>query len=196
MMWIAVAAFLIAEPLKPLLTADDVPKQMLKYNVPQTVGVALTVNPDGSVLRCSVEYGSGNSELDDYTCRTLKRRAKFRPPVLINGRSGFGVERIPIRWWMGDGIPPSFQYADVRLTVQSLPKRAKPPVLVKVNLDVSESGSISNCAAADAEEDLLLVRTACDHFRAVILNPAHNAQGVAVPSAQHATVAFGTRDAE
>lgn len=191
-MWLA-AAFLLTEPLKPLLTADDVPFRMLKHNVPQTVAVALTLNPDGSVLRCVVEHGSGNSELDDYTCRVLSRRAKYRPPVLIDGRGAYGVEQIPIRWWVGDGILPSLQYANVRLTVASLPKGAKPPVLVKVNLDVSETGHVSNCAAAKTNDDPALVRAACNHFMKTLrLKPALNAQGVSVPSAQVGTVSFST----
>lgn len=196
MISLAIAAYLLADPLRPLLTSDDVPFHLVERNSRQTVFVALTIAPTGKVLHCFVEHSSGNRKLDDYTCSLLMRRAKYAPPKFIDGTNGYAVDRMPIRWWVGDGLPPAAEYADLSLAT-SLPAKLRPTVLVRVNLDVTETGQISNCAPITTKDEPSLVQIACQRLKQTFtLRPALNADGVPVPSAQTAAVAFTATEAK
>jgi hypothetical protein len=73
MILLALAAQLGAPaPTKPLFTPDDVPVGLIRENVLHTVGVAVTIKPDGKVQDCQAERSSGNRKLDSHTCDLLE----------------------------------------------------------------------------------------------------------------------------
>jgi len=74
----------------PLVRAEDYPRQSLRLQEQGTVGVAFTVNTDGTVTECSVAIPSGKPRLDEAACAMVIRRWRYKPatengmPVLQN----------------------------------------------------------------------------------------------------------------
>src|SRR5206468_6786372 len=144
MYWLLLAAELTnfqgaKSPLRSVLDPGEVPVNLLTVNQLETVALALTVDPSGTVRGCSVEATSGDSRLDSYTCRTLSRRAKLAPSQT------YFVYRTHIDWWIGDKYPPKSIYADLALTVAALPAGLRSPAFVRVQFTVDRSGKISGC---------------------------------------------------
>ena len=195
--WLAIAVQLSA-PLpakRTWLSAYDVPIGLLRENVLQTVGIAITVRPDGKIQDCLVEVSSGNPKLDAYTCKLARRRGKFRAGREVNGSPVYGVYRGSINWWVGDGYPPSrLQHPDLYLTVSDLPPKIKSPVAVRLMLAVDDTGRPSNCVAEDEEQPAALVRVGCEQLiKSYTAKPARTSDGAAVASTQTAIVAFEVR---
>lgn len=193
MIWLAVFAQMSAPvPLRPLVTADDVPIEMLKDNVLQSVRIALVVRPDGRVQSCHVEQSSGTPTLDSYTCTRVSRRAKFKPPRQLDGMASYGVYRTIIDWWVGDGIPRRrSELADLYASMSSLPANLHSPVSVQLQLAVDATGRVSDCAAVKAETNPVLLRLGCDELlKSYKPSPVRTVEGVSVRSVQTATVLF------
>ena len=97
------------------------------------------------------------------------RRAKYSAAREPSSFPTFGVYRNTVQWWVGDLFPPKVSYADIELSVISLPKGVKSPALVEVMFAVDAGGRVSSCALGpekgpgSCETDPLLVQTACDH---------------------------------
>jgi protein TonB len=60
---------------------EDYPSRALREEVEGTVGVRVTVTPDGRATGCSVTASSGNSDLDSGACRSMERYARFEPAL-------------------------------------------------------------------------------------------------------------------
>ncbi|MEO8723725.1 MAG: energy transducer TonB [Sphingobium sp.] len=60
---------------------DDYPQRAQREGAHGTTGFRLDVGPDGRVTGCTVTSSSGNSELDETTCRLAPRRARFKPAM-------------------------------------------------------------------------------------------------------------------
>lgn len=60
---------------------EDYPSRALREEVEGTVGVRVTVTPDGRATGCSVTSSSGNSDLDSGACRSMERYARFEPAL-------------------------------------------------------------------------------------------------------------------
>ncbi|MDQ2878707.1 MAG: energy transducer TonB, partial [Pseudomonadota bacterium] len=58
----------------------------------------LTIGTDGRVSACSVTTSSGNSDLDDATCRISKSRVRFTPAKDANGSPIESSYTLPVRW--------------------------------------------------------------------------------------------------
>ena len=63
----------------PLVRAEDYPRQSLRLQEQGTVGVAFTVNTDGTVTECSVATSSGKPRLDEAACAMVIRRWRYKP---------------------------------------------------------------------------------------------------------------------
>ena len=63
----------------PLVRAEDYPRQSLRLQERGTVGVAFTVNTDGTVTECSVAISSGKPRLDEAACAMVIRRWRYKP---------------------------------------------------------------------------------------------------------------------
>lgn len=60
---------------------ENYPSRALREEVEGTVGVAVTVTPDGRATGCRVTASSGSSILDDAACRGMERYARFDPAL-------------------------------------------------------------------------------------------------------------------
>jgi len=187
--------------IRTVFSDDDVPWNYLPAESDRSVGIRLTVRPDGKVQSCEIEYPSGIEGLDVYTCKIAKRRARFAPASAQAGTPAYAVYRTTIRWIVTDFAtrPPRRDVADLTLTVSALPAGLKSPEYVYLKFDVDERGFASSCSAEGPlrrknSDDLQLVRVACDELlKSYKPKPAKNEQGTPVPSVQDALVAFAKK---
>lgn len=80
------------------VTTEDYPASALRQNAEGTTGITVTVGADGRVSACRVIATSGNDALDEATCRTYTRRARFRPAVDAEGRPIAADHADRVRW--------------------------------------------------------------------------------------------------
>jgi len=203
-----ILALAAAAPLSAPLGTDvrtvfsdaDMP-DYLAEETDRSVGIRLIVRPDGKVQGCETEYSSGLDQLDLYTCKIAKRRARFAPASAQAGTPAYAVYRTTIRWIVTGfaSRPPPHSVADLTLTVNALPAGLKSPAYVSVKFDVDERGLASSCSAEgplrrNTSDDAQLVQVACDQLlKSYKPKPAKNEQGTPVPSVQDALVAFATK---
>ena len=64
---------------------DNYPSAALRKEIEGTVGVRVTVGPDGRVSACSVSSGSGSGDLDSAACDGMTRYARFEPALDAGG---------------------------------------------------------------------------------------------------------------
>ena len=78
---------------------ENYPSRAQREGTEGTVGVSVTVGPDGRVSACSVTSSSGSSVLDDAACQGMQRYARFRPALNAAGNevSGQWATRITYR---------------------------------------------------------------------------------------------------
>ena len=78
---------------------ENYPSRALREEVEGTVGVRVTVTPDGRATGCSVTASSGSSVLDEAACRGMERYARFDPALDRSGNptSGSYSTRITYR---------------------------------------------------------------------------------------------------
>ncbi|MFL6755079.1 MAG: energy transducer TonB, partial [Sphingomicrobium sp.] len=84
--------------LQGLITGDDYPSDALNKEETGTVGIRLSIGPDGRVTNCDVTSSSGSRSLDSATCRILRSRARFTPARLSNGQPTSDSVTSRIRW--------------------------------------------------------------------------------------------------
>ena len=60
----------------------------------------LNVGANGRVTSCSVTRSSGNSALDETTCRLIQQRFRFDPATDSQGRPIPSVTGWQQRWWL------------------------------------------------------------------------------------------------
>ena len=60
---------------------ENYPSRALREEIEGTVGVRVTVTPDGRAANCQVTASSGSSILDDAACRGMERYARFNPAL-------------------------------------------------------------------------------------------------------------------
>lgn len=64
---------------------DNYPARAIREEASGTVGVRVTVGPNGRVSECSVSASSGNSSLDTAACDGMRRFARFTPALNAAG---------------------------------------------------------------------------------------------------------------
>ena len=69
---------------------DNYPSAALRKEIEGTVGVRVTVGPDGRVSACSVSSGSGSGDLDSAACDGMTRYARFEPALDAGGNPTSG----------------------------------------------------------------------------------------------------------
>ena len=185
--------------IRTLFTPDDLPLQYLPAESDRTVGIRLTVRPDGHVQGCDAEYTSGIDGLDVYTCKLAKRRARYAPALAGSGTPSYAVYRTSVRWIVTDfgrpGPPPNV--ADLTLTVNQLPAGMKGPDYISVVFEIDEQGHASSCSLPIGKANSVdpeLSRIACDQIlKSYKPTAARDQAGTPVPSVQDAVVAFSVR---
>jgi TonB family protein len=84
-----------AAPVKPAtpkgdagswVVISDYPKSALRDGREGTVSFRLMVGNDGRVAGCTITQSSGHQDLDDATCMSLTKRARFEPVRDKNGQ--------------------------------------------------------------------------------------------------------------
>lgn len=60
---------------------ENYPSRALREEIEGTVGVRVSVTPDGRVGSCQVTSSSGSSILDEAACRGMERYARFNPAL-------------------------------------------------------------------------------------------------------------------
>ena len=86
-----------------LFSSDDYPSSALAANEQGTVGVSLTIGPDGRIAECNVTASSGSSALDSATCSILQRRARFTPAYDDRGEPTSDTYAQRITWSVPSG---------------------------------------------------------------------------------------------
>jgi protein TonB len=69
---------------------ENYPSRALREEIEGTVGVRVTVTPDGRATGCSVTASSGSSILDEAACRGMERYARFNPALDAAGNPTTG----------------------------------------------------------------------------------------------------------
>lgn len=69
---------------------ENYPSRALREEIQGTVGVRVTVTPDGRVGSCQVTASSGSSILDEAACAGMQRYARFNPALDAAGNPTSG----------------------------------------------------------------------------------------------------------
>ena len=78
--------------------SNDYPYRASKEHRTGSVGVRLTIGVDGGAIACEVSSSSGSSDLDETTCITLRRRAKFTPAANDDGDPIESTFQTTVNW--------------------------------------------------------------------------------------------------
>ncbi|MBO0123988.1 energy transducer TonB, partial [Streptococcus pneumoniae] len=65
--------------LEGSITGRDYPRAAAEAGASGTVGLRFTVGVNGRVTDCRVTRSSGNADLDETTCKLIKRRFRYAP---------------------------------------------------------------------------------------------------------------------
>ena len=84
------------------ITNDDYPARALRDEVEGTVGYRLVVGSNGRVAACEITRSSGNSLLDETSCRLIERRARFEAATDGTGANVLGSYTGTVRWEIPD----------------------------------------------------------------------------------------------
>jgi protein TonB len=77
---------------------DAYPPAAIRAEAQGRVVAALTVGTDGRVTGCTVTTSSGNSDLDDATCRIARSKVRFTPAKDDAGNPTTSSFTLPVRW--------------------------------------------------------------------------------------------------
>ncbi|HEX7692869.1 MAG TPA: energy transducer TonB, partial [Sphingomonas sp.] len=84
-------------------TDDDYPADAKRAGAQGRVSVVLSIDTSGKVTGCRVTAGSGNSSLDETTCRLAQRRGRFTVQKDSDGNAQPYSYSLPgIRWTLKD----------------------------------------------------------------------------------------------
>lgn len=76
----------VLQLLEGRITGRDYPKAAAEAGASGTVGLRFTVGVNGRVTDCQVTRSSGNADLDETTCRLIRKRFRYAPSRDANGR--------------------------------------------------------------------------------------------------------------
>ena len=77
---------------------DAYPPAAVREGAQGRVVAALTIGTDGRVVGCEVRTSSGNSDLDETTCRIARNRVRFSPAKDDAGNPIQSSYTLPVRW--------------------------------------------------------------------------------------------------
>ncbi len=84
--------------LASYFSADDYPAGALRSEAEGTARFRLTIGPDGRVAGCDITGSSGNTSLDQATCRILRSRARYTPARDSSGNPTSGSDSGSVTW--------------------------------------------------------------------------------------------------
>lgn len=88
----------LTTPATALIGADDYPPRALRDGAQGAAGVTLTISAKGLVSECHVTTSSGHAALDEQTCQSLSRRARFTPATDAAGKPTQAEVTRQVRW--------------------------------------------------------------------------------------------------
>lgn len=77
---------------------DAYPPAAQRAGAQGRVVARLTIGTDGRVSDCSITSSSGNSDLDNTTCRIARSRVRYTPAKDDNGAPIASTANLPVRW--------------------------------------------------------------------------------------------------
>jgi len=80
------------------ITTDDYPRRSLVDESEGTARYRVVVGTNGKVSSCEVTNSTGDSALDEATCRFITRRARFEPATDETGARVVGTYTGTVRW--------------------------------------------------------------------------------------------------
>ncbi|HEX6741902.1 MAG TPA: energy transducer TonB [Sphingomicrobium sp.] len=126
----------------------------------RAVGYEVTVRPDGTVRDCTVTAQSGLPKLDQITCTSMMRRARFKPAKWSDGSAVFGVYRSSAVWGV-EGASVALP-ADAKLSVKALPSDVRGSAIADIAFEAASDGRVAHCIRVGTASDVRLVAAACD----------------------------------
>lgn len=117
------------------LAVQDYPDLAIRDGRGGAVGFSVAVGPDGSITSCRVTASSGSADLDEATCKVIRKKATFHPALDVRGAPIPGTYSSRVQWKFGYE-PANFE------TV--LVKRLEPTEHV-LTYFVEIDGTIRNC---------------------------------------------------
>lgn len=179
-------------------TTVDYPTKALAERREGTTGFKLAIGEDGVPQACTITQSSGHADLDQATCNSIVRRARFYPAQDDRGRKIAGEWSSRVRW----KIPAVFSTASQTIADRSFPR---PPKIAdftmlqikevdypadalaesfqgrtEVVLGVGSNGVVTNCNIARTSGHTSLDQKSCDLARNWKFNPAAGKDGSAV----------------
>ncbi len=143
---LALAAVAALQPIDAgnWVLPEDYPLRALREERSGHTGFRLTVLPSGKPLRCEIVYTSGWKDLDDRTCRTLMKRARFKPAFGPDGAPVHSVYRNINSFWTPEGPPakrPRPSTIDVLIMRKALPEGIADAA--EINLTIAVDAAIA-----------------------------------------------------
>ncbi len=153
--WEPVAAQQRATPIESWITADDLPAGGTAKQ--GSVRIHFTINTDGRVTGCKVQFGNGYSALKDRICDIVEERARYVPAYSKSGQPIESEDELSIAWSPGNVIVgasdfggalpannPSYWASDLDITPAIA---ARKQVDVRVAFRIGTNGHVTDCAA-------------------------------------------------
>ncbi len=81
---------------------DAYPPAAIRAGAAGRVAASLAVGADGRVSNCTVTSSSGNSDLDNTTCRIARSRVRFTPAKDDSGQNIASTYQLAVRWELPD----------------------------------------------------------------------------------------------
>ncbi|MGI4877298.1 MAG: TonB family protein [Janthinobacterium lividum] len=168
---------------------SDYPSESLRKHETGLTRAEVVVEPDGTVLNCTLVGSSGSRMLDRKVCLLAMSRFKFEPAKDESGAPITGVGRLGVNWAIND---TSYRYApwtDMTLSVDQLPDLPKPP-LALLRIVIDASGHVESCEVDNSSGSKQLDRLACTSATAATVLPVHDAAGTPVRAIRSLVVGY------
>lgn len=129
----------------------DYPPRALRERMEGSVGFQLEVGANGRATDCTITQSSGYAVLDERTCRSLMRRARFIPALDDEGYPTAGRYVSSVRWTIPrDPVPSDFA---VRLawTINAQGETEDCEILEVRGSPPEEFAELGNCAGVERD---------------------------------------------
>lgn len=90
----------VPEPGRRLFHAEDYPETAMNNGRVGEAQVLIFVRADGSLADCTVAVSSGHKEIDEATCKSVLKRAKFQPALDKAGKAMDAPYLLTVNWQM------------------------------------------------------------------------------------------------
>lgn len=178
--------------VRTLFSLADYPEEAIRRGEQGTAFVRLLIDGAGHVDTCTVIQSTGYPDLDRHTCTIIQTRARFVPAKDGDGRTMFGLFRVPVTWALGRApvvtVNPAFD-----ITINHGPPGVRLPLKVKISYVVTPTGSITKCHQSDSDGPPELVDVACKVAATTPYGIVQDHTGAPVTAMDDVTVRFSAK---